>query len=181
MPHRNLATLLLPAFLFLGSLPCHGEEEGEWIEFESAEGGYRTIFPEEPKALESESPGADGNKVKYHYQMYGRGKEGYAVVHLDLTTNFANEEEIAEGLAAGRDACVAQFKGELEVDSVWPFEGNLGRAFIIKMGDGGYYRSRILLVDRRLYQIIRVGTKVSVSSEESNCFFAAFELLPKAD
>ena len=117
------------------------------------------LMPGKPKVTESQTEGKDGAILRTTY-LVSHADTAYM---LSVTENpvhglSKNKQEVLE---AARDSAAKALKGENVKSRPFPLGETTGLDYSFnlpddKTGNGGSCRSRIFLVDRRLYQIITV-------------------------
>jgi hypothetical protein len=144
---------------------------GEWVAFESPEGGFRVEFPVKPTHTTS----ADGQEHRYTAQ-YGLA-DGLlrASYELDFDTTTTIESRIA---AIESAPAVTRFTGPVTVT----VGGHPGLEASYEMEEGGTsfaMRHRIFHVGTTSYQLQAVIEEGQSAEPDVERFFASFALLPK--
>jgi hypothetical protein len=147
----------------------------ELTEFASKEGGFKVLLPGKPEDREVRTPRGTMHVVHLPSQA-GEYLAGW----IDLPLEAADAaEKIEARLDRARDGILERLKGKLvrerkiALDDKHP--GRDLRAEITKPQEG-QIRARLYLVDRRLYQVIVVGTKAWTESKEADMVLESFQL-----
>jgi hypothetical protein len=171
---RVLQAGLLIAF---ASLTAHAQEttkqpSDSWIRFESRVGQFTVLLPEMPsQKLEAQQ----SNAGPYTNHLFSaKLKDTVFVVgwvDYDKKFKFTAQNE----LNANRDNFVRQIKGTLVNSKNTTFDGYQSLEFTAETSDT-IYRSRVLIVGRRPYQVITGTTKGIDDSANITRFFESFKI-----
>jgi hypothetical protein len=153
-----------------------------WEEFTCEPGNFAVSFPGKP---EKETQTFNTPFGKMEQQVFGLEKDGstaYLVSYIDFPGQSTDMIDRDQFLDAARDGMVEEYGARvtnettIQLDYSYPgrevaFEGALGsRRF------SG--RSRIFLVEQRLYQLMILGEQATVDEEDADRFFLSFEHVP---
>jgi hypothetical protein len=140
----------------------------ELKDFTSAEGKFKVKMPGTPK---ESSQAVAGTNLKMYSVEERNG--GYMVAFSDVPMG-ANEPEaqIQSRLDGARDGMIRNVNGKLQSESKVTLQGKYpGRDVRADIPDKkGVLRCKFYLVDRRLYQVMVVGTPSFCDSSEANQF-----------
>lgn len=145
-------------------------------DYTSKSGKFSARFPGKPKEQSLSAGGASGQAIVLEAK-----DASYSVTYVDLPASAADAlktPELADTiLQATRDAAVAQMKGKLLDDEKVKLDGHVGRAIKVELPDKKVMRNRIYLVGPRIYQVMVLGTKEFVASDDSEKFLKSFKLM----
>lgn len=171
--------LLSPLLLLLPACserqaPAQIEKRGE-AAYKSDEGKYTVRFPKEPTITNKELATTAG-VLKVQTAKCDAGKETVlSVSHTTYPPNFG-EVDAAKILDGVRDGLKGQ-DGVVKADQALTLGDDKvqARDVRIEAGKNGI-RTRLILQDRRLVQVMAVGTKESLEAKPVEEFFKSFEL-----
>jgi hypothetical protein len=183
--------ILVSAPIGLGVQPpsnAHGKSvntypfqtETEWIKFTSPEGRFSVLLPHEPKFETIKA--TEANEItNYRYSDIESGY-GFICEYFDVKST---GEDLQHFLDITRDGIVrgagATLAGEEKI-SLSNYPGReLQLAFTLSNGTEITARTRIYLVDKRLYSLTFLHLKsmdASLASGISKKFFSSFEVKP---
>lgn len=149
----------------------------KWKEFKSAEGRFKVLLPTDPKTFSQDSESEFGKTVLHFHVCEVDG-----VTYL---TNYADAPEAAKKqkvdtlLDACRDGGVRNSGGKLVSEKKIKLGDHPGRELTIAPDNEMVFRSRVYLVNWRLYQLVVVGPKDKVGSKDVTAYFESFQLLKK--
>jgi hypothetical protein len=145
------------------------QDAHNWKRYRYDADGFTAEFPTEPQAKANESK----TGTRYFSQLEN-GNLAYFVESALLPANLnKTSQQIFDDYVKGAANGV---KGQVRGSSDVSLGGNPGREFTIE-NDTMVLRVRLYLVQRRLYQILVVGTKALINSAETERFQSSFELL----
>ncbi len=148
---------LLGAVALLALLAgCGGAPAGETAtSYLLQQPGFSAGFPEEPTEASQEIPDIPGLTAVTWTVESGTFAQSLALV------DYPAEVQLADGatvLAGARDGAVANIPGGALTESSETTVDGRPAIDLVATVDGGTYRSRIVLDDRRLYQLITAGS-----------------------
>lgn len=150
---------------------------GAMKEYTSAEGKFKVMMYDNAKKEEQASLGTQA-----HVLGNESGNRLLYVAYADLPIGGDEPEEQAQKrLEDSRDGMLKKLKAELGEDSKTTLEGKYpGRSFGAGLPGGkGELRARVYLAGKRLYQVVAMGPKGFVDSDDvKKEFFGKFQLLP---
>ncbi|HWG49896.1 MAG TPA: hypothetical protein VN669_09405 [Candidatus Acidoferrales bacterium] len=140
-----------------------------WKHYRYDADGFTAEFPTEPQAKENDSK----TGTRYFSQLEN-GNLAYFVEVALLPANLnKTSQQIFDDYRQGSAKAV---KGQVKAVNDVSLAGNPGREFTIE-NDTMVLRVRLYVVQRRLYQILVVGTKDLINSAETERFQSSFQLL----
>jgi hypothetical protein len=161
--------------MLLASLIAQAQETqkpGDWIRFDSRVGQFTVLLPQMPdQKLETQQ----SNAGPYTTHLFSATlKDTVFVVgwvDYDKKFKFAAQNE----LNANRDNFIKEIKGTLVTSKNTTIDGFQSLEFTAETGDT-IYRSRVLIVGRRPYQVI-AGTRKGIDdSANITRFFESFKI-----
>jgi hypothetical protein len=147
----------------------------EWQEFSSAECAFSILMPGQP-ALSNQTVKTAAGDMKLHEYMVELRRGAYGVIYSDLPPLFLQQPDAARRLLdAGRDGAVSQVKGKLVSEDIIHIGLNPGRELKVDFAKGTI-RTRIYLINTRLYQVIAVvpSGQEQKASEDTAKFLDSF-------
>jgi hypothetical protein len=148
---------------------------GGWVQFNSAEGRYNVLLPQQPALSSQMIPDATGGKVLQYLAQAADSDSLYAVSYIDLLPTSMYSLEM------GRDGMVKAGNGILVSSKAISSGGYQGLEFRVKntVGDG-MADVRVYRVGNRVYAIAQAFSKSSDSStmaEKRARFFESFRFV----
>ena len=140
MQKKILAACLV--FLMLG-LANGFQSAAEWVKYDSKEGRYSVLMPEQPKLASQEATSATGDKLTQYRASAADSNSLYFVGYFDLLPNNTYS------LDKGRDGMVNAINGKLISEEAISLSGYAGRELKVSATDG----VNEFLVRARLYEI----------------------------
>jgi Protein of unknown function (DUF1559) len=143
-----------------------------WQEIVSNEGAFAVAMPGKPQQMSQKSPSPVGEVTANVMLCPSPDNSGaYMVVYVDLPG--AGQVDLDREMETGRDTLQKQFPGaKLANEKKITWLGLPGREFDLAM-QGATAHFRVLVVNRRLYQLGTMGMK---SPPHSDAFFDSFRL-----
>ncbi|MFI5104477.1 MAG: hypothetical protein ACHP79_06105 [Terriglobales bacterium] len=140
-----------------------------WKRYRYEADGFSTEFPAEPKS----TPNDDKSGTRYFTSIENDNIAYFAEVaqlpaDLDKTPQ-AIFEDYAKGSAGAT-------KSEIKSQKPISFHGNTGSEFLLE-NDTMFLRFRLILVGKKLYQLLVVATKDLMPGAEADRFLDAFQLI----
>ncbi|MCI0700756.1 MAG: hypothetical protein L0241_06720 [Planctomycetia bacterium] len=168
--------LALCALVFL-TTSATAEDKPEWKAFKP-KGGRCSIEAPGKLVTQPVQEFKQGDvKIKLHMFILESddGKTAYGLGYADFPVN--PDADLADKVLRGaQDGAMKGVKGKLVTSRDLKLGKYPGREFTLTLPDKNQYRSRIYLVEGRLYQVIVVGSKDFVASLEARTFLYSFEL-----
>jgi hypothetical protein len=155
------------AALALAAVAC--SPQLDWREFRSEEGRFAAVLPGKPKFEEHELWGRPG--MVMHLWSARAGGAVYGVGYADAPS------ADAALVSRTRDALVANVGGRILTDREITLGAARGREFTAE-GPKATLMARVVVADRRLYQVALIGGKDSIDATGAETFFSSFRLLP---
>ena len=175
-----MITALISAALATSMAVGVAQEEGPKLRrFKSQEGNFSIELPGVPKAQRVPVEPDNEKAAKQVQYVFGVDNGAYLVSYQDNPNlEEADEKTRAEALKTAQDSLGKTFGKLLHEKRIQLLDKYPGREFEYQIpGDKGRYRSRMYLVDGRLYQVIVVGTEAFAASPTADAMLNSFELL----
>ncbi len=147
--------------------------------YKSEEGNFGIMLPGVPKAQRVPVERDNDKAPKQVQYVFGTEEGAYLVSYQDNPNlEEANEKESEEALKTAQDSLGKTFGKLLNEKPIKLLDKYPGRQFEYEIpGQKGLYRSRIYLVDGRLYQVVVVGTEAFTTSKTADSMLDSFQLL----
>lgn len=160
----------LLGFAILGMILL-GCQQNVWKEFRSPEGQFSLLMPGIPEkgmdrvntpigALEGHTFSVEQNEVRY--------RVGYADYPENLNQK-PDSTHILNSIRLG-------VKGTLLNERTFSLDQHPGRQLLVESSDGYVKQIRVLLVDKRLYQLEMMAKLERASAKDTQKFFNSFQL-----
>jgi hypothetical protein len=145
------------------------QDPHNWKRYRYDVDGFTAEFPAEPKTKENDSK--TGTR---YFSALDNGNLAYFVEAALLPDNLhkTSQQIFDDYLQGAAKGVKAQVKSSSDVS----LAGNPGREFTLE-NDTLVLRVRLYLVQRKLYQILVVGTRDLIAGAETERFQSSFELL----
>lgn len=147
----------------------------EFKPYRSDEGSFSILLPGKPNRTVQK---IETSVSPLEFVMYQAGSDeiGFIAGYVDYPDMMFENVDIEKMLDGARDGAVQNVKGKLLNEKVLDFHGNPGRELEIEVPNKATLKSRIILIDCRLYQIMAVSD--SKSTLNANCpkFFDSFKV-----
>lgn len=134
------------------SAPLSGQ--AQWKEFGSRSGKFRVLFPGIPEASKTEIVTPAGTIVSTRFTVRAGPDVTYDVMYNDYPKSSAGAINQEILLDTARDGLVHRTKGRLISEKPITLDGGVGREAEIRGTDATLYTVQLVLVDRRLYQVL---------------------------
>jgi hypothetical protein len=173
MKSKWLAFILSLAFILLA-----GCQKFSWKDFSSAEGKFSVLMPGTPQN-HSQSLNSPFGPVTTYAFVYSNNDSAFAVSYTDYPqdpTRGINTQKVLDG---ARNSLLAKPGGTLIGESSISLGSYPGREvqMVTAEGDGKHaLRTRVYLVNSRLYQVMVVLPNEEASSENAVKFLDSFKL-----
>lgn len=164
------------AFILLGLLVVAGVASAQDFKpFASGAGRYKVLFPGAVKTETSDiTSGKDTLKLTLDVVEL-KGDTTFMVTYVDTPDEVA-KKPVGPRLDKVRDGNKGESGKVLEEkDITLGMEKYPGRDLLIET-PSGFIRNRVVIVDKRLYQVMIFGNKDVVTSESADKFIASFEI-----
>ncbi len=139
--------------------------------YESKAGRYLVAFPGKP-TVKSQKAG----DIELNIASVEKGAGGFLVMYSDQPEAAAKQTP-KEVLDASEQGLLDSFKTKAITSKEVTFgKGSLSGREVIARQAETYLRVRLVLVERRLYQVFVVGPKELTESKEADAYFASFEV-----
>ncbi len=161
---RRIQFLILPLALLTLS-GCGGKPE--FKKFTAKDGGWSVLFP-------------GGNPERKTMRANGIDLVAYGVTSKRWAFLVA-WGDLPQGVGydynRGLRGIAGNFSGEITINRPWSFAGNKGIEFQIKSKKPkGYVSGRLIVINRRVFQITGMGNSETLSSSDVQKFLNSFEL-----
>lgn len=175
-----MPTVLIAAALAASLLATLAQEEAPKLKkYKSDEGNFAILLPGVPKAQRVPVDRDNDKSARQVQYVVGEEDGAYLVSYQDNPNlEEADEKESEEALITAQQTLGKTFGKLLSEKPIKLLDKYPGRQFEFEIpGQKGRYRSRVYLVDGRLYQVIVVGTEAFVSTETAEAMLDSFVLL----
>ena len=132
--------------------------------------GFSIMMPGTPKADDQQVPTAAGQITMHSYSMDMNGA-GYVVMYAD----YPMAMDPKTGLAGVRNGEVGT--GKLVSEKDFTVSGSPAKKIVVTTADGHTMVSEMVLVGKRLYQVIYVTNDAKNAENASNGFMTSFQLV----
>jgi hypothetical protein len=136
-------TLAIFLVLTVAALVNGFQSSAEWVRYDSAQGRYSVLLPQQPKLASQEGTAPSGAKMTQYRATVADSNSMYSVAYFDLLP------DTAYSLDKGRDGMVNAVQGTLLSEEVISLEGHPGRELKVLAKNSDYE----LLIRARLYEI----------------------------
>jgi hypothetical protein len=165
-------------FVAVGAITVSADDQPEWKEFAPKEGRFKVLMPGVPKVYDLDTE-SDFGKGVLHMHRAQVGKTMYAANYCDFPAEI-KKTPLKQVYDDSRDGAVANLEGKLVSEKDIKLGDYPGREIRIDVPEGKLlFRSRVYLVDQRLYQAVVLGTKEAATSKEADKFLDSFKLVEK--
>jgi len=163
--------LLLVASLIAQSQELASQPR-EWVRFDSRVGQFTMLLPQMPSE-KIEIVASTGGPYTSHVFSVKANNTTFLVGWVDYNEKFKFGSQ--SELNANRDNFIKEIKGKLVSSNNTTFDGYQGLEFVAETGDT-VYKSRVVIVGRRPYQLIAGTTKGVDDSANTMRFFESFKI-----
>ncbi|HYV38196.1 MAG TPA: hypothetical protein VE988_21095 [Gemmataceae bacterium] len=161
----------LTAVILLASSIATAADQGAWQQYRTKDLNFRASFPANPKETSSQT-----GKVLVKGVMLDLNERAFAVLVSDIPGARHESEKMTESrLDSARDSITAKFKLEIE-KKITIAVVLRGREILASNDNGIFVRSRIFLVNGRLYQVMVAGPRDFVTGADAEKFLDSFVL-----
>lgn len=173
---RSIVTSLL---LVVSANSLAARDDDEWKPFSPKNGKFTIKMPGTPNNQFIQDINYEGGKSKLYFFLLelDSGNGAYGISYNDYLIDKIDDNVIKRALDLGRDGVVRGFKGKLIASKDIKFDNTYqGRDFTFEFGDGKRGREKMFLIDKRLYQIVVLGSEEMVKSKDADKFFDSFKI-----
>jgi hypothetical protein len=150
-----------------------GDKLKEFEEYYSADGRFSVLFPGEPKeSLQSVRTAA--GQINLVMLTAGSKTSGFAVGYTDYPRNVVESSDPEEMLDGARDGAVRNVGGRLIDETPLDFHGHPAREIRVEAPKKTSIRSRLILIENRLYQLVVISKSARILDEKGSEFFDSF-------
>lgn len=130
-----------------------GDKLKDFEPFESVEGRFSVSMPGEPEKITQTVSHAAG---ELDFTMFSAGSKevGFVVGYSDYPEEIIYSTDPKTLLDGARDGAVTNVQGELLNEKVLDVYGSPAREIEVNVQDKGILTARLILVDRRFYQVM---------------------------
>jgi hypothetical protein len=145
-------------------------------DFTSKEYKFKVRFPGSPE--EKQQTGPLGITMKMFMVENANGMYGVAVADMPIPSN-ESPDKVQDRLDGAQAGAIRNINGTLISSTGIYLKGYPGREFsaAVTMPTQGQVRAKIFIVNRRMYQVMVLGTSAFANSEGANEFLNSFQLL----
>jgi hypothetical protein len=161
-----LLGLLLPALV----------GAAEFKEFTSKEGKFTVLMPGAPKEKKQSSTAFGKTFDLYQFSVELGDRAYVAAYQVDENYTKLKPEMIEKTYDSIRDGAVKGFKGKVLSDQKIKLADKSAREFQVTVPDIGVYRSRVVIIGNRMYQVSVLAPKDVALSKESDKFLDSLKL-----
>ncbi len=170
---RRLCPLLLIVPLLLAA-----DAKPEWKEFTDKETGFSISFPGEPKRMPDQTVKTALGDAPLKIFLVELGRDTvYMVMVSDYPQGAIRPGSEDKALDNARDGILGKLKGKPLVDEKIKLGNHPGRAIQVDAPAVGIYRTNIYLVKDRMYQVVILAPRETVTSKETDKYFESFKLV----
>lgn len=156
---------------------AEGRLPGAWREYSSADGQFALLLPGTPQET-LQVVETDLGLIEFHRFVVELGSGTYLAAYGDYPVGTVEPRDPEELLTAIQASVTANLQGVLLAEASYSVADYPGRAVRIAVQEGqGQIRLRLLLVGKRLYQIMAVGTPEIMSHSTTDQFLDSFQLI----
>jgi len=143
--------------------------------FESAEGRFSVSMPPKPEKITQTVKSQIGD---IDFTMFAADSKelGFVVGYSDYPEDFVGTSDPMENLGWVRDGIVFDVKGKLVKETVLENYGGAATEFQVEIPDKGTLTSRLILDDKRLYQLIAMCPTGGQDEKKTADFFDSFKI-----
>lgn len=147
-----------------------------WISVTSQSGGFTVAMPGMPTEKKQKVETAKGHLNVFLLVAEGGDSSLYAVSYSDLPEAELKKDVNERRLDQARDSAVSAVRGKLRTEKALELAGHPGRDIVIENDGAAIARMRIVLVRRRLYQVMALGNAAFLSGKDVGVFLDSFRL-----
>lgn len=163
--------------LLIAATVLHFMTRGEKLRpfelFRCEEGRFSVLMPGKPQR-EAQSVETGAGTVELVMFTAGHSRTGCAAAFVDYPDEAVAAATAETMLDSRRDSTIAGLGGELVGEASFDFHGHKGREFRIKVKDEMTVTARLILVNRRLYQLMFIMPADGTPGDEVTRFFESF-------
>lgn len=143
--------------------------------FESVEGRFSVSMPGKPEKI-TQSVKSQVGDIDFTIFAADSKELGFVVGYSDYPADFVETSDPMENLGWVRDGVVFDVKGKLVKETVLENYGGAATEFQIDIPDKGTLTSRLILDDKRLYQLIAMCPESGNEKAKMEDFFGSFKI-----
>ena len=148
----------------------------QWTQLVSRPGGFTVLMPGRPTFQPATARDASGATSLGTWTLQLKNGAEFGVVYADLPAAVVERTPPDVLLDGARDGQLRNTKGNLLTERDLVLHGHPGREVTVKT-TWGVYACRILLVRRRLFQVMAVSPDLNAYTRDRRRFLDSFRLL----
>jgi hypothetical protein len=150
-----------------------------WVKHAPADGRYSIAMPAKPTETKRKITRKNDEIDTVIAIAEGKHDSSFVVSYTDFPDKELKPESIEQRLDQGVKAAVENARGNLKSDKPIKLDGHPGRDIVIEKDGEVIARMRLFLVERRLYQLMVLGTDRIFAAKEKDVdtFFNSFRLI----
>lgn len=152
-----------------------GGKPEEFKPYRSDEGRFSISLPGKPERMVQKVDTPQGVLEFVMYQA-GSNEIGFIAGYVDYPPKMFEDVDIEKMLDVARDGAIQNVKGKLKKEKVLDFHGNPGRELEIKVPNKAILKSRIILIDCRLYQVTAISESKRTLNINCPKYFDSFKV-----
>jgi hypothetical protein len=175
-----ITTLLMTGYPTIQTVQAQSTQEATqsiWKPFASEEGGFTLLMPGTPKKVEQTLNTPNGRMTLKGFMVQRRDEANYFVIYVDLPRktieNDSDIEDLFDGIVEGFKR---RTRGEVVSQENITLNDYPGREFKTQLSGTITARSRIYLVNQRLYQLVAITPREQDLPQSIQGFLDSFQL-----
>ena len=178
MKHLKITLFIICAVLFAAACKKNAPPAQDFV---SQSGGFSISTPVELKESTQSIPTPAGN-LELHIFSGETPTRGYIVGYADYPEAVMQQSNPQKMLEGARNGAAAQINGKVLKEEQITLDGNPGVEFLMEGKNDtqeALSKARMVLVGRRIYQVLVVGGKNDIQEPEMDGFIRSFKLVKK--
>lgn len=180
--------LAILIFLVTFDFISFSQSRENWVDFKSAEFGFRILIPKEPSFITKEINTENGPmKMNIFVHQPLKSDEDvntfYGINITDYPDNvvdYKNKEDLDEFFKSSIAGSVKSVNGELVYEEIINFKGCPGRDYRVLIRNGTVtIRSKMIVVKNRVYTLTTITDKQNDFNKSISKFIDSFKLIKK--
>jgi hypothetical protein len=176
MKQRLLGLLLVLPLVMVGGAQ---KADLKFKEFAPKGAGYSIQMPGEPKEQKHSVKTPVGTIDIIMYAVEPDPNASFVLAYSDYPDAALKGATDDQRLDGARDGAAGNVKGKILSEKKITLGKYPGREVVIEIPTKGQLRSRMYMVDHRLYQVMVGGTKELTTSKDADKFLGSFKLTKK--
>ncbi len=171
MRRVNIALMALLALAVAGCDPGY-----KWQQVSNAAGRFTVDFPGQPKE-QTQRVATPAGMITMHIFIFESSNTAFTVMYNDYPDVVVQGSDKNAILTGARDGAVGNVGGTVSDESQITVNGHPGRQFTVSVPSKKLeIKSKIMLVDNRLYQVMVAGRPGQATSADTSRFLNSFVL-----